>query len=74
MVVFGAYNGTDTKNACLRRLESLQNFESDWPDFSGSPSDLDQLKGALSSFSFNALELSDNDLTVVLGEMFHQAI
>ena len=57
---------------CKRSLVSLKGIETSWPDFSGSSLELHQLKGSLNSFCFNALELSDNDLTVLLGEMFHQ--
>ena len=34
--------------------------------------DLEQAKDSMYSFSFNALEYSDDDLTVLIGELFHQ--
>ena len=74
VVILGARYRNGTLIACERRLVSLKGLESTWPEFSGSSSELDQLKGTLNSFSFNVLELSDNDLTVVLGELFQQAI
>ncbi len=43
-----------------------------WPAFSGGPAALERARGALLSLSFNALDHSPDDLTVLIGELFHQ--
>ena len=48
-------------------------MEKRWPCFSGEPADLAAIKETFDEFSFNALDFSDDDLTVIIGELFHQA-
>ena len=54
------------------RSSSKSGIKSCWPAFSGLHSDFVKAKDSLDSFSFNALEYSDDDLTVVICELFHQ--
>ena len=41
-----------------------------WPTFSGSQADLQRARSSLLSLSFNALDFSVDDLTVLIGELF----
>ena len=43
-----------------------------WPTFSGESAEFDRLKGSLLSLEFNALEHSQDDLAVIMGEIFQQ--
>ena len=54
----------------VRRNTSLFCDGRSWPRFSGSAADLQRARDHLLSLSFNALDFSTDDLTVLVGELF----
>ena len=56
----------------VSRVASLSRKNSSWPTFSGTPSEFERIKASMSTFSFNSLEHSEDDLTVLVGEIFLQ--
>ncbi len=55
-----------------RRTTSLFCDGGGWPAFSGGPAALERARASLLSLSFNALDHSPDDLTVLIGELFLQ--
>jgi hypothetical protein len=56
----------------ISRATSLDSIQCSWPLFSGTYEELEAVAGRFETFTFNALDYSDNDLTVIIGQMFHQ--
>jgi hypothetical protein len=56
----------------ISRATSLDCIQCSWPLFSGTYKELEAVAGRFETFTFNALDYSDNDLTVIIGQMFHQ--
>ena len=61
-----------TAPARLRRTTPLFCDGGAWPAFSGGPAALERARASLLSLSFNALDHSPDDLTVLIGELFLQ--
>ncbi len=61
-----------TAPARPRRTTSLFCDGGGWPAFSGGPAALERARASLLSLSFNALDHSPDDLTVLIGELFLQ--
>lgn len=51
---------------------SVGNIPSGWPIFSRSYDEFEAITQTFDTFTFNALDYSDDDLTVLIGQLFHQ--
>ena len=56
----------------MTRSSSQSGIKGCWPVFSGVQSEFENAKDSLESFSFSTLEYSDDDLTVLICELFRQ--